>query len=107
MTDLEKKYKNINREYGSEGRNLYFCEFCDCKTLTIHEVKGVTPFLINCPKCGNLAKSSMYTISQQGLFLGYDFMRIWYRPTLKELKKFKNPSAVEHVLNGGLMLKKQ
>jgi hypothetical protein len=79
--------------------NMYTCDN-DHNTITIDLNEGVTPFMIDCMTldCGLIARSHFYNVSPE-LIPAYE----WYYPTnLKGL----HPAEVEHVVKGGLLLRK-
>ena len=80
--------------------NCYRCDRCGSITKTIDVDDGVTPYSYTCEYCGNpYAISTMYhDVSPK-----QKPTQEWYRPTLKDCLKWrKNPSMLEHILNGGL-----
>ena len=91
-----------------KGVDVYVCERCTGKILTRYKDKGVTPFIMRCPYCGNWAQH-VNTISEQDarVLCVFEDMGVqnWVRPPLRWLLKHKE--AVEHVLNGGLVLEKE
>ena len=91
-----------------KGVDVYVCERCTGNILTRYKDKGVTPFVIRCPYCGNHAEH-VDTVSEQRAKVLCVFENIgvqnWVRPPLQWL--FKHKEAVEHVLNGGLVLEKE
>ncbi len=96
--------------------NIYKCN-CGAKTITKDINKGVTPFMITCPKCNGDAVSSFYEVDQR---LSPNL--IWFKPSLRQLKKqvewelrhmgaaglIRSGQAfklnLEHVEKGGLVL---
>lgn len=88
-----------------KGIDVYICEKCGKKTLTRYKDKGVTPFVMRCPHCDGYAQHAN-TISERdarilNIVEGTEIIN-WVRPSLWWLLKHKE--AVEHVLNGGLVL---
>lgn len=82
-----------------KGIDVYECECCDHKRYTYYKDKGVTPFTISCPKCLGIMAHTMTIRTAPGI------MPIpWLRPTFKQMLKL-SPSMIEHVLQGGLVLK--
>lgn len=87
---IRRQYKKLMAEVEQmrmfdgrgKGVDVYVCERCTGKVLTRYKDKGVTPYVMRCPYCEN-----------------------WVRPPLWWLLKHKE--AVEHVLNGGLVLEKE
>ena len=100
MNDVE-----CNDFYKIDLTNRVNCYVCDCGhiTKTKDVDAGVTPFMHTCEKCCNLARSTFYNdiIPEQ------QPTQEWYRPTLKQLLKMRNNiDLFEHVLNGGLDVRK-
>lgn len=60
---------------------------------------GVTPMFYRCEHCNKMASSVTTNLSKG------EPSQEWYRPSLKELLKVK-PAMVDHVLSGGLMIRK-
>lgn len=91
-----------------KGVDVYVCERCTGKILTRYKDKGVTPFVMRCPYCENWAQH-VNTISEQEArtlcVVENIGVQNWVRPPLWWLLKHKE--AVEHVLNGGLVLEKE
>lgn len=89
---------------GGNGVNCYVCKTCGHITKTIDVDKGVTPFMHTCEECGQFAQSTMY----------YDVApdkeptQEWYRPTIEQCLKMrgKHETLLEHVLDGGLDIRK-
>lgn len=83
--------------------NCYTCQSCRHITKTKDVDAGVTPFIFDCEKCNKEAYSSFYTDIAPHLKPTFE----WYRPTLEETMKLrKNPNAIDHVLQGGLLSRK-
>ncbi len=83
--------------------NCYTCDVCNRITKTIDRDAGVTPMFHACENCRHpRARSSFYSDISPHLNPSQE----WYRPTLDEVLKMKNESAlVEHVLSGGLLVR--
>lgn len=97
--------------------NVYVCEGCGYRHVTINKDTGVTPFLIGCRNpnspvvapstssirsstgCGHLARSSMYRVDQS---LAAEFE--WYGPNKQE-RAGLDPQSLQHVESGGLLLR--
>lgn len=103
---VEKEYNNLLKDVATEyfyktelpKMNCYVCG-CGHITKTINIDSGVTPFLFDCEKCGEKAKSTFFNDIAPRLKPKFE----WYRPTLKQvLKMRKKPAMLEHVLKGGL-----
>lgn len=89
----------------NKGIDVYICEKCGKKTLTRYKDKGVTPFVMRCSHCNGYAQHAN-TISERearilNLIEGAEILN-WVRPPLGWLLNHKE--AIEHVLNGGLVL---
>src|SRR5690348_4544650 len=90
-------------------KNMYICEACFNRIVTIDRDAGVTPFLISCSQwinkdCDsrNKARSVLYRISQDA-----EPTHEWYRSNPDEIAGMKNPeSCLDHHKNGGLFLRK-
>jgi hypothetical protein len=85
---------------GYNRKNLYTCDTCHGKVITIDTDKGVTPFMISCrakPGCKGSMRSSFYRCDPSRVAT-FEF----YRPeTIDGL----NPATKEHVMKGGLLLR--
>lgn len=72
---------------------------CGRFTVTVDREPGVTPFMIRCPFCKATATSSFYRVPQN-----WPADHEWYRPD--EFGPEDSDWTKEHVLKGGLMLRK-
>lgn len=91
-------FANANNDF--QGKlNVYKCEKCGREMVTIDKDAGTTPFVTICDECGAEARSAMY-MCDPNLVPEYE----WYRPTLRYI--IKNPMVMQHVLGGGLLLRK-
>lgn len=102
-------YDQLKVMYGNEkpaGKNSYRCTQCDYETITNDIDAGVTPFVIQCPRCKGNSLSSFYRKDE--IIKNSEPEMEWYRPTLKEALKLrkKNEDLLEHVLMGGLLMRK-
>jgi hypothetical protein len=91
-----------------KGVDVYVCEKCGRKTLTRYKDKGVTPFVMQCSHCDGYAQHvNTITEREAEFFRLIENIRVqnWVRPPLWWLLKHKE--AVDHVLNGGLVLEKE
>ena len=91
-----------------KGVDVYICEKCGRKTLTRYKDKGVTPFVMQCPYCDGYTQHVDTITEQEAVMIGFtENIRVqnWVRPPLWWLLKHKE--AVDHVLNGGLVLEKE
>ncbi len=109
--ELKKKYDKLVAEIESakvyDGRNkgvdVYVCKECGNMFYTRYKDKGVTPFTLGCRKCKNGTSFHRDTISEECAEReGFD-VKNWVRPTFEQLQKL-SAGAIDHVLNGGLML---
>jgi transcription elongation factor Elf1 len=101
MNDVAKNpyYTNINM---SNRTNCYVCNHCHNVMKTIDVDRGVTPFMIRCHNCGEMAYSQFYKNIAPSRLPTME----WYRPSLNDLLKNKHKYDIGHVLNGGLELRK-
>lgn len=111
--ELKKKYDKLVAEIESaqkmfdgrgKGIDVYVCEKCGKQLYTRYKDKGVTPFTIRCRRevC-NATMVHRTTISEQQAKNEGLVVHNWVRPTFEQLLKLSD-GAIEHVLNGGLML---
>lgn len=102
MKDVKTKdfYTKINLAHRV---NCYTCDTCGHITKTKDVDSGVTPFTFGCEECAAPATSSFYKD-----IAPFQKPTIeWYRPSLKEVMKYKNsPAKLDHILNGGLDYRK-
>lgn len=84
-------FKNMGR------KNAYECEACASYIVTIDRHPGVTPFMIKCERCGQMAKSKFYRV-QEWLEPTHE----WYRPD--DLEGI-DPAYFDHLGRGGLVLR--
>lgn len=104
---MKKKEKKLEKEYNSmlanyngkpkDGYDIYACT-CGHKVATYKEVEGVTPFMIDCPKCGRHMMHGI-TVKEKP---DYAEIRKWVRPNLQQTASLRS-SLKDHVLLGGLM----
>lgn len=91
-----------------KGVDVYICEKCGRNTLTRYKDKGATPFVMQCSHCDGYAQH-VETISEPEAMVLCIVENIkvlnWVRPPLWWL--YKHKEAVEHVLNGGLVLEQE
>lgn len=86
----------------------------DCKTIQTYRCHcgkdthtwiadyGTVPMFHNCSACGDMATSNGKKEIQESELPEID--EVWYFPKLEEVLKLrKNPSLLDHVLNGGLL----
>lgn len=109
---LRKQYDKLVAEIESakvyDGRNkgvdVYVCEKCGKQFYTQYKDKGVTPFTIRCriDECGGTMIHKC-TISVGQARINGIVIHNWVRPTFEQLQKLSE-GAIDHVLQGGLML---
>lgn len=88
---------------GRGKTNCYTCQKCG-KVIKCRDIdKGTTPFMITCEKCQNMMHSSFY---MDDIYINVEVSHEWYRPSLEEFVKMEIQSEIQHVLNGGLLLRK-
>lgn len=108
--EIIKRYEKLVSEietmriYDGRGEyNGYTCKKCGFVTVTLYTDKGVTPFIIRCPKCSGNAMHDITTRNPPPhIPEKYSDVKKWVRPTLEQLLKM-NPATIEYVLNGGLV----
>jgi hypothetical protein len=87
----------------NSGVDLYQCKDCGFQFYTRYKDKGVTSFTIRCRNCDHGTAVHEKTITEQiASFMGVK-VHNWVRPTFEQLLKLSD-GAIEHVLNGGLIL---
>ena len=108
---LEKEYEELvariqtERMYDGRGQgvHVYVCEKCGQRFYTRYKDKGVTPLTIKCRKCGKGTAIHKTNVTEgYAKFHRYE-VHDWVRPTFEQLQKLSE-GAIDHVLNGGLML---
>ena len=109
--ELKKKYDKmvagIETAKMFDGRNkgidIYVCKKCGKQFYTRYKDKGVTPFTIKCRHCEHGTMIHVQTIPEQVANVMPFEVHDWVRPTFEQLQTLSD-GAIEHVLNGGLML---
>lgn len=109
--EIKRKYSKLLKDvatkdfYKIDLTNRVNCYVCDCGHITKTKDidAGVTPFYHNCESCGRYARSTFYKdIAPHKLPT-----EEWYRPTLEQVLKIRrNYGLLDHVLNGGLDVRK-
>ena len=105
--EIERKYNKLLKDvetddfYKIDLTNRVNCYVCGCGHITkAKDVDaGVTPMMFSCEKCEETARSTFYKdiAPEQKPTIE------WYRPTLKQvLKMRKNEGMLDHILQGGL-----
>ena len=107
-SQYDKLVSEIETEKGYDGRDkgvdVYVCEKCGKQFYTRYKDKGVTPFTIQCRREGcNATMIHRTTISEAQAKNEGLAVHNWVRPTFEQLQTLSE-GAIEHVLNGGLML---
>jgi hypothetical protein len=107
LRQIEREYNRMMLSYKDPVEpnkvNVYTCANNHAiKTIDIDN--GTTPMLLTCAICQADAKSTWYKDTRPDIEVSHEF----YRPdlifTMKKLRK--NPNMLEHVLAGGLMIRK-
>ncbi len=86
-----------------ERRNMYQCLSCKWMLVTRDDDDGVTPFAIQCRRCGKFAYSSFYDPPD---FVAQGFVpvdAVWNKPNAQQYSAL-TPIEKEHVDKGGLLL---
>lgn len=105
-TMTEEEYNQICAEiensdmYDGRGKfDVYECEGCDHHLITTYAVKGVTPFVITCPKCG---KTMMHTRTLKSAPINEEVI-MWIRPAYEQYCKLSHGYR-DHISKGGLIM---
>jgi len=100
--DIDRRYTDEfeKKDAKRPTKNAYICDNCRHATVTVDVDVGVTPFTIQCPRCGSRSQSLCYKVVLPSLEPEAE----WYRPKAEELVN-KSPGVVEHVVKGGLLLR--
>ena len=106
---IKRKYNELvasledAKMYDGRGEyNGYVCEKCGYITATLYKEKGVTPFIIQCKKCGKAAIHKITSRNAPPADPNISEVKNWVRPTLDQLMKMSQ-ATIDHVLNGGLV----
>lgn len=104
---VEREYKEMleqnQKEVLPNRVNCYTCPSCRHITKTIDVAHGVTPMFHACEQCKTMASSSFY----KDIAPDQQPTQEWFRPTLKQCMKMrKNEGLLEHILMGGLEVRK-
>lgn len=105
---IEKQYNKLVSEieekkmYDGRGTvDRYICDTCGHIIHITYKNKGVTPFVMRCPKCsGDMVHKHTF---KKDTVPGWVEVKNWYRPSLEEVLKM-DKGTTEHILNGGLIL---
>ena len=105
--EVSRRYYNLGQMLDGKKVNGINCYKCvDGHIFKSHELSpGVTPINIDCPEedCDKLASSTFYNDIAPSLPVIIEF----YRPTLKHCMKLrKNPELLDHIFNGGLLMRR-
>lgn len=106
---IKRKYNELvasledAKMYDGRGEyNGYVCEKCGYITATLYKEKGVTPFIIQCEKCGKAAMNKITSRNAPPADPNISEVKKWVRPTLDQLMNMSQ-ATIDHVLNGGLV----
>ena len=102
--ETDRRYNRIINYYKDSKPMGINCYVCTCgkiiKSIDINP--GTTPMFIGC-ECGGQMSSTWYKDISPETEISIEF----YRPSLKEVMKFrKNQNRMDHILNGGLEMRK-
>lgn len=104
--EVKRKYDKMMERaepVAADKFNCYTCEECGHVTKTVDIDDGTTPFFLECERCNEQAFSSFYEDIKPEQKPTWEF----YRPSLDAIYKLrKHPATLEHVLSGGLILRK-
>ena len=107
-SEYDKLVADIKKAKMFDGRgkgvDIYKCQECGNLFCTRYKDKGVTPFTIRCRAKG--CKGTMVhknTVSEECAEREGFIVHNWVRPTFEQLLKLSD-GAIQHVLDGGLML---
>ena len=91
---IKRKYNELvasledAKMYDGRGEyNGYVCEKCGYITATLYKEKGVTPFIIQCEKCGKAAMHKITSRNAPPAAPNISEVKNWVRPTLAHLHK--------------------
>lgn len=79
--------------------DLYVCDDCCHQVITTYEVKGITPFVIKCSKCGGAMK---HIATYKNVHPETKVLK-WIRPTYNQYLKLSSFTR-QHIEDGGLIL---
>lgn len=106
--DIERNYKEITEKiknakiYDGRGTfDIYTCQNnkCNNKIYTTCIDKGVTPFCIKCPECGEIMEHNKTILELPDGVL----CKKWLRPSL-DIALQMNDGQLDHLFQGGLFL---
>jgi hypothetical protein len=109
--EIQRRYNKLvkdiqtNEFYKIDLTNRVNCYVCNCGHITKTKDidAGVTPSMHKCEKCGEMARSTFYKDIAPKQYPTEE----WFRPTLKQvLKMRKNEGMLDHILQGGLDIRK-
>ena len=105
---LKKQYDHLIATIDSakiyDGRgtyDVYTCPVCGEKFVTTYKDYGVTPFIMQCPKCEQSMIHERTSATKPDTIV-----QNWVRPTFGQFVKL-NSDQQQHVLNGVLMLESE
>ncbi len=87
--------------------NVYTCHLCGVMQVTVDVDEGVTPFMVPCStkECMGPRTSAFYPRAPRPPSLPAPTHE-WYKPAQEEISKLSDGNR-EHVLKGGLLLRKR
>lgn len=114
INDVNNKRLDVYDGRG-KGVDVYICQKCGERILTRYKALGVTPFVMSCKNCRTGYAEHVQAISEEEAqslcncgecYKGKVFE--WVCPSFEWLNKQRKKDrigVIEHVLNGGLVLK--
>lgn len=99
--DMLKTVQNMNVYDGRGTYDTYVCSNCRHELVTTYKDYGVTPFIMQCPKCEQSMIHERTSATKPDTIV-----QNWVRPTFGQFVKL-NSAQQQHVLNGGLMLESE
>ena len=109
----KEKYDKLCKEFEEakmyDGRgeyNGYLCGKCGYIVATLYKDKGVTPFVIQCPKCKGNAQHVITSMGAPPKQSNISKVKNWVRPTYEQYLNL-SPATQEHVMNGGLVFEEE
>ena len=102
LREMARRYAAVCRYYANQPKgqiDCYTCQPCKAVMKSVQVDPGVTPMLIRCILCGELAHASCGV----DIAPGVDPVIEFFRPKLSDLNKYRrNRDVIDHYLNGGL-----
>lgn len=103
---LCKEFEEAKMYDGRGEYNGYRCEKCGYIVATLYKDKGVTPFIIQCPKCKGMSQHVITSHDAPPEQSNISKVKNWVRPTYEQFLKLP-PASQEHVMNGGLVFEEE